>query len=223
MKFQNDSLIIVFFTFIFLLSCSNSKIIKEQEQGNKLILQTYVYKCSDGYNFTARVENENVWLFLANQTIKLPHVISGSGEKYSEGDKLFWSKGEEALLELASEKHQGCINNRAKAIWEHAKLNGWDFRAVGNEPGWHLLISKGNGIILVSDYGTKTNRFKTAESIINQTSRTTTYYAQENGHILELILKGEKCLDTMSDESYETTVTVILDGKTFNGCGRALH
>ncbi|MCK5190228.1 MAG: MliC family protein [Methylococcales bacterium] len=221
MKFQKLSKITVCFVFIFMLSCTYSK--ANSEQDNKHILQTYVYECQGGYNFTARVENKGIWLFLPGQTIKLPQVQSGSGAKYSEGNKLFWSKGDEALLEIDSEKYKGCINNQAKAIWEDAKLNGWDFRAVGNEPGWHVLISKDKGITLVSNYGRTIHKFTTPEPLTNQINRTTKYHARENGHILELILKGSRCLDTMSDEPFETTVTVILDGKKFNGCGRALH
>jgi len=221
MRFQKLSKVTACFVFIFLLSCTHSK--ANSEQDNTLILQTYVYECQGGYNFTARVDNQDIWLFLPGQTIKLPHVQSGSGAKYSEDNKLFWSKGDEALLVIASEKYKGCINNQAKAIWEDAKLNGWDFRAVGNEPGWHVLISKDKGITLVSDYGWTTHKFTTPEPLTNQVNRTTKYHAQENGHVLELNLKGSRCLDTTSDETFETTVTVILDGKKFNGCGRALH
>jgi membrane-bound inhibitor of C-type lysozyme/uncharacterized membrane protein len=221
MRFKNRLIILVCLILVFLQSCAESKIHKDPS--NNLISKTYVYGCNGSYNFTARVENDNVWLFLPDQTIKLPHISSGSGAKYSDGNKLFWSKGDEALLEIADKKYQGCINNRAKAIWEDAKLNGWDYRAVGNEPGWYLLISKGKGIVFVSDYGRTTNKFTTPEPLTDQTKRTTEYYAQKKGHVLELIIEGTKCLDTMSDESFETTISVTLDGKVFNGCGRALH
>ncbi|MBW2335916.1 MAG: MliC family protein [Deltaproteobacteria bacterium] len=97
--------------------------------------QTYVYECNDGYGFVARIEGENAWLFLPNGTISLPHVRSGSGARYSDGSITFWSKGEAALLETDGNSRRNCRNNRRKAIWEDAKLNGIDFRAVGNEPG----------------------------------------------------------------------------------------
>jgi membrane-bound inhibitor of C-type lysozyme len=215
LRFKNIFLVIG--CFIFLLSCTNNYV------NNKLIKQTYVYECNKGYNFTTSVENEAVWLFLPDQTIKLPHVLSSSGAKYSEGDKVFWNKGDEASLEIANEKYQGCINNQAKVVWEEAKLNGWDFRAVGNEPGWHLLVSKGKGIVFVTDYGQTTYKSTAPEPLINQAKKTATYHIHENGHALQLILKGIKCLDSMSEDSFETTVTVILDGKEFNGCGNALH
>lgn len=215
MRFQYISIVIG--CVIFLLSCTNSRM------NNKHMTQVYVYECDDGYNFTASIEDGAVWLFLPDQTVKLPHILSSSGTKYSKGDKLFWNKGDEALLEIENEKYQGCINNRAKAIWEQAKFNGWDFRAVGNEPGWHLLVSKGKGIVFVTDYGQIVNNFTVPEPLIDQTKATAKYHVQENGHNLEITLKGVKCLDTMSDESFETTVTVTLNGKKFSGCGKALH
>ena len=43
--------------------------------------QPHVYECSDGYSFTARIEEKKAWLFLPNQTLSLPLVPSGSGAK----------------------------------------------------------------------------------------------------------------------------------------------
>ena len=67
--------------------------------------QTHVYECSDGYSFTARIEEKKAWLFLPNQTLSLPLVPSGSGAKYSEGIIVFWSKGDESLLEIGKALH----------------------------------------------------------------------------------------------------------------------
>ncbi|MCK4351572.1 MAG: MliC family protein, partial [Candidatus Krumholzibacteria bacterium] len=69
-------------------SCANSK----QQEGTR---STFVYECGDDYVFVVRIEGEAAWLFLPGQTIKLPHVPSGSGAKYSNGSVTFWSKGEE--------------------------------------------------------------------------------------------------------------------------------
>ncbi len=203
---------------VFLNSCVLNSIPNNNGMG-----QAYVYECEGGYEFVASIEDGGVWLFLPDQAIKLPHVSSGSGTKYREGDKLFWSKGDEAFLEIAGGKYQGCINNRAKAIWEQAKLNGWDYRAGGNEPDWHILISKEKGIVFVSDYGQTVNKFAVPEPLIDKINATAKYHVQENGHNLDITIKGTKCLDTMSDELFETSVTVTLDNERFNGCGKALH
>ena len=143
--------------------------------------------------------------------------------RYSDGSITFWSKGEEALLETDENSHRNCRNNRRKAIWEDAKLNGIDFRAVGNEPGWHLEIRTGDKIVFVGDYGQSRYQFATPEPKVDQRSRTTTYEVQEAGHRAVIEIDGRSCGDTMSDETFEATVTVTLDGKKYRGCGRALH
>jgi putative lipoprotein len=190
---------------------------------NQALSQTYVYDCSDGYGFVARIEGEKAWLFLPNGTISLPHVRSASGARYSQGPVTFWSKGEEALLETGENSHRNCRNNRRKAIWEDAKLNGIDFRAVGNEPGWYLEIKRGDIIVFVGDYGQSRYQFATPAPFSDQQARKTTYRVDDGGHDLMIVIEGRSCGDTMSDETFESTVTVTLDGKKYRGCGRALH
>ena len=185
--------------------------------------QTFVYQCSDGFNFIARIEGEGVWLFLPDETLRLPHVPSASGAKYSEGQTTFWSKDDEAFVQANATTHRECKNNPAAAIWENAKLNGADFRAVGNEPGWHLEITAGKNILYVGDYGQTSLEFATPEPLTDQQARSSRYEASGGGHVLSVVLKAERCADTMSDETFETSVTLILDGKEYRGCGRALH
>ncbi len=193
---------------------------KQQDQGDA---KTYVYECRDGYGFVARVQREKIWLFLPGKTISLTHVPSGSGAKYSEDQITYWSKGDEALLQIGDEKHTNCKNNRAMAIWEDAKLRGVDFRAIGNEPGWNLEIIKSEKIVFVGDYGQERYEFITTEPSIDRQARTTVYDVQNDKHELSVIILGRRCNDTMSGEAFETTVSVILDGKKYRGCGKALH
>jgi membrane-bound inhibitor of C-type lysozyme len=47
--------------------------------------RTFVYECSDGYRFVARIEGEKAWLFLPEQTVSLPQVPAASGAKYMTG------------------------------------------------------------------------------------------------------------------------------------------
>jgi putative lipoprotein len=185
--------------------------------------KTYVYECPDEFGFAARIEGETAWLFLPSGTISLPHVPAASGAKYQDGATIYWSKGEVAVLERADQTRVECINNRAKAIWEDAKLRGADFRATGNEPGWHLEISRGYGIVFVTNYGSDRYTFRTPAPISNEESRSTSYAVNENGHELAITLEGRRCTDSMSGAQFETTVTVMLDGTRFAGCGRPLH
>jgi uncharacterized membrane protein len=185
--------------------------------------QTYVYECSDGYGFTARIEEGRAWLFLPNQTVNLPPVHSGSVAEYREGSIMFRIKGDKASLEVGETRHMDCTNNRAKAIWEDAKLRGVDFRARGNEPGWHMEITAGKKILFVGDYGSSKYAFDTPEPLTDEQERTTAYRVQDARHDLSILIQGRPCQDTMSGESFDVTVTVILDGKEYRGCGKALH
>ena len=185
--------------------------------------QTYVYECPDDFSFVARTETDRAWLFLPGTTLELALIQSTSGTNYTNGSVSFWRNNNEAVVESGEIKHTGCKNNRARAIWEHAKLNGVDFRALGNEPGWYIEISNRQDILLVTDYGQQTYRFTSA--IINSKphERTTSYHAQSNGNSVEIVIKGIPCQDSMSGEAFSAAVTVLINNKRYMGCGKALH
>ncbi len=54
-----------------------------QNQSNQ---KTYVYECINGFTFTARVDDENAYLFLPDKTARLANVPSASGVKYGTGN-----------------------------------------------------------------------------------------------------------------------------------------
>jgi len=185
--------------------------------------QTFVFECDDGFHFTARTAENTVWLFLPGQAVQLPRVRSESGTRYASSELSFWSQGEAALLKTKSGSNRNCQSNAAQAVWEHAKLDGVDFRATGNEPGWDMEITLGDEIVLVTDYGQSSYRFKTPEPDMDQTARKTTYTAHEGQQRLIVELEGKPCLDSLRDQSFEITVAVKLDERQFHGCGKALH
>jgi putative lipoprotein len=213
---------------VLLAACSGTsaqqhQTIERVQRHGAVAPQTYVYACSDNYSFVARIEGEKAWLFLPKKTLRLPHVPAASGAKYTDGQITFWSKGDEALIEDGQETHRKCKNNRAKAIWEHAKLGGVDFRAVGNEPGWYLELRKGDSVVFVVDYGQRRFEFTTPAPMIDQQARVTTYRVRANEHELVIVIIGQHCRDSMSGEPFETSVTVVLDDREYQGCGRPLH
>ena len=219
---------LLLYASILLLGCTNPATHNDISSAsfahqNQSDAKTYVYECSDGYDFVVRIQKETAWLFLPEKTISLPHVPSASGAKYSEEQITFWSKGDEAFLEIGDRRHTICKNNRALAIWEDAKLRGVDFRAIGNEPGWNLEIIQNEKIVFVSNYGQDRYVFFTSAPSIDQQSRTTVYEAQNDKHQLSVIILGRRCHDNMSGEAFEATVNVILNGKMYRGCGKALH
>ena len=187
------------------------------------IQRTFIFECSSTFSFIAAIEDDTAWLFLPQKTRSLPRVLSANGEKFSDNQYTFWINSDKAMLETATSTHRNCSNNRSKAIWEHAKLNGVDFRAVGNEPGWHLEIRYQDRILFVGDYGNFSREFPAPEPLTNKQARRTIYQTAADGKSLMVIIEGRQCRDTMKGELFETTVSVMFERKTYLGCGRPLH
>ncbi|MGI9553632.1 MAG: MliC family protein [Thermodesulfobacteriota bacterium] len=83
---------------LFLISCAS------HHKPNDEI--SYQYKCVDGGEFTAIVHQDKDQTIIRmgeNQYI-LDITPSASGSKYSDGMNTFWSKGNEAMLELSDGK-----------------------------------------------------------------------------------------------------------------------
>ena len=77
-----------------MLSCSVTKV---ETQQNWLS-----FRCPDGQTVMARFEPQDqfVSVHFAGRDLRLPHVISGSGARYSDGKTTFWNKGNSALMEV---------------------------------------------------------------------------------------------------------------------------
>ena len=191
-----------------------------QPQTEPTLTQTYVFTCGNKFNFIARIEGNKAWLFLPGETV----------ETFKVNDNLYRSleaslrlDGELARIDTSQGNYDNCRNNRRRAIWEHAKLNGVDFRAIGNEPGWNLEIRNRSKLILITDYGSSRLEFDLPDPETDASARTTRYRIDQTGQELMLTISGEPCSDSMSGEAFESSVEVVLNGKILRGCGRALH
>lgn len=65
------------------------------------------FKCDD-IEFIAKFGTDKVQIMLPARTLTLPHVISASGVRYTDGASTFWSKGKEALFEMNGVSYTGC-------------------------------------------------------------------------------------------------------------------
>ncbi len=122
-----------------------------------------------------------------------------------------------------NQAYLNCEHDRRASIWEHAKLSGVDFRAVGNEPGWVLEIREGNRLSLSYDYGQSNLEADISVSRSDAATRSTRYVGYAGERRIEVLLVGESCPDTMVDETYPTRVEVTFDDRRLTGCGRPLH
>jgi membrane-bound inhibitor of C-type lysozyme len=74
------------------------------------------FRCPGDQQFVAVFEPDldSVVINLRGERTRLPHVPAASGAKYSDGSTTFWSKDDEALLELPGESYRDCIGT---TIW----------------------------------------------------------------------------------------------------------
>jgi membrane-bound inhibitor of C-type lysozyme len=61
------------------------------------------FRCPDGQTVMAQFhlpEDQFVNVRFAGRELRLPHTISGSGARYSDGKTTFWNKGRSVLVEV---------------------------------------------------------------------------------------------------------------------------
>ena len=119
----------------------------------------------------------------------------------------------------------GIEADRALAPWDGIFFElsrDSDFRAVGQEPGWLLEIRHARQMRLITDYGADTVVTPVPAAETDSATGDRTYYTIAQGHDLRVLIQPTACIDVMSGEPYETTVTVTLDGRAYHGCGGPL-
>jgi hypothetical protein len=119
----------------------------------------------------------------------------------------------------------GIGTDRALAPWDGVFFEltrDSDFRAVGQEPGWLLEIRHAREMRLITDYGADTAVAPVPPAAIDSATGARTYHAAAGARDLRVLIQPTACTDAMSGESYETTVTLTLDGRAYHGCGGPL-
>lgn len=185
--------------------------------------QVFAYNCADSLEFTAHVAQDSTWLFLPDTTVKVLPVEAGSGARYEGGKYIYWSKGDEAILQKPKGSFMTCHHIPQEKSWAAAKLRGIDFRALGQEPGWILELKDKEQARYLGNYGQDTLNFDMPESQRNNNGHTM-YRMQDNNNTLTLTIKDTSCTDVMSGFEYPAAVTVTVnDTTTYTGCGRFLN
>lgn len=192
-------------------------------------VKTYVYLCEgEDKSIVVTLNGDRGHLFsyqLSQALVREPgaNAFSGSDVHYRPDNPPDLAPGQSAEITIRGVRYENCSNNPRAAVWEAAKLRGVDYRALGQEPPWQLEISTGKGFLLVTEYGANQVEFPYAEPEINQAQRTTRYTSWLHGKRIDITIKGEKCNDSMSGETFSSRVELGWQGKTLLGCGRALH
>lgn len=182
--------------------------------------KTLVYECGD-YEFVVRTGPGEAALYLPDDYRVLGQVRTASGTRYEDGDVMFWSKGNQAMLDVGSRRYRGCQLNPSRGPWEDARRRGVSFRAVGQEPGWTLEIQPERNMLMVADYGSRRVLLPTPEvELLDGMER---YEAQDERHSMVVEIEVQHCYDSMSGEAYSNRVRVILDDREYQGCGDAME
>ncbi|HKY60214.1 MAG TPA: hypothetical protein VJP59_04305 [Gemmatimonadota bacterium] len=185
---------------------------------------SFNYGCDREFRFVARVDpgGGSVRLVLPDTTISLPRMVSGSDTTFSDGTFTYRAKGDEASIETPGASFTGCVSDEGGPGWRDAAGRGVDFRAVGQEPGWVLDIHDGDSIALTTDYGQAHFVFPPVRPEVYTGAGRTVYRIETEAHRATIVVLDEPCRDSMSGWPYETTVSMILDDREFDGCGRQL-
>ena len=148
---------------------------------------------------------------------------SASGARYGDQTIELWTKGTEMMLRRGDgEESVTCSRNARASQIETSKLGGYDYWAVGNEPGWKLEIGP-RRIVWTTDYGETRHEVATPAPEVDGVARTTVFRTELEGVRLVFTVVGETCSDDMSGEEFPTRFRIDHGERLYRGCGQALH
>lgn len=179
---------------------------------------TFAFICPDQTNYVVRTTDREAWVFHHTGTLRIPAIEKDLGT-YSDGRFELRINGNMAQLGHTDKPPQTCRNDARRAVWEKAKLDGTDFRAVGNEPPWVLEIRNQSCIVLTTEYGARREEFQLPTAIEDGAAQATRWITDN----LQIEVTMATCHDNMSGEAFESRVTIKRPGQVLQGCGRALH
>lgn len=107
-------------------------------------------------------------------------------------------------------------------VWEEAKAEGVQFRAVGNEPGWLIEIREDQRIKFVNDYGDLELKAPVDDLWIGPVGEDKIYYVENDAIQFQVVIMKKSYQDTMSGESFPYQVRVVFPNKSYVGGGKLL-
>lgn len=182
--------------------------------------RTWVFVCPDESSFVVRATDSQAWVFRTGSlSLRLDVVPGAMPLRYRHGDIQLVIHEDNGTLSEPGKEMFTCRNDRRRAVWEHAKLDGVDFRGVGNEPPWTLEIREMSRIVLITEYGANRIERSLPEPVSDSARNRTRWDAGD----VQVEISAELCHDTMSGEAMNSRVTIFWQQKVLEGCGRPLH
>jgi len=167
------------------------------------------FRCGDEHASVGFVGKDTADLTIGGELFTLRLVPAASGTRFeapNDATTWLWSKGDRVTVSVRGTTYPECVP--AGAEQER-------FRARGNEPFWNLEITR------------RTFTFRTLEGspitlpsprpeLVSGGRR---YAARGDGHEITATVTDRVCADDMTGMPYPTSVTAVVDGKEYRGCG----
>lgn len=129
----------------------------------------------------------------------------------------------DGMLVLTSDNAAQILFRRQESSsLQDARARGVDFRAAGQGPGWVVELKEGEQITAVLDYGA-TSLMLPTPSADTAADGTASYDTSTDTDHLLLTIKRKICVDSMSGESHPSTVQLVVNDKSYQGCGDWLY
>lgn len=182
---------------------------------------TLVLDCDDFSPVGVLVNDDTARIDAPRGPHDLARVVSASGALYEGEGHQLWFKGDNAMYRRPEEDAgRECRVHTVAGPWESARLRGVAFRAVGQEPGWMVEVVPEKWLLVLGDYGRV--RVLAPPVAPVEFGGGQRYSVRAGTHTLEMLALPGTCSDGMSEETFDTKVTLVLDGVTLRGCGRWL-
>lgn len=94
----------------------------------------------------------------------------------------------------------------------------YPFQALGNEPGWSVVLQNDLHAEVILDTGS--TRFATTFTVARATAQGLLLHSTYQNQPLSLSIRPGSCNDTMSDTHYEYRAVLEIQGQNLQGCGR---
>lgn len=114
------------------------------------------------------------------------------------------------------------VGAEAQDVWQEAKAEGVQFRAVGNEPGWLVEIREDQRIKFVNNYGDLELKAPVDDLWIGPVGEDKIYYVENDAIQFQVIVMKKDYQDSMSGEKLPYQVRVVFPNKSYVGGGKLL-
>jgi len=101
---------------------------------------------------------------------------------------------------------------------------GNNLTALGNTPNWDLVVDNSTRqVTFTSEEGVVSYPYPATGPTLIRKANSTIYMVPNKDHQLNVQMTEKACLDVETGKSYETTVVVVFDGQSYQGCGNYEH